>query len=388
MATVIQIPEEQLPAAIHTAFNPIIIKANDIDYDKFSVRITTPDNKDLVLLEKDILNKKLVIDLSSVIKSLLDDTVEETEIFYNGERIINLHHYLFEHYKFYITLTRTRNRQEEVLKETVPRERLALNAVSQIRQGNKLSDWQGKFLTTAKTIKKYKDYPLELAVLNYKGKNAIVYFNKIPIISEVNETTLTAKTIGYPHFVISVPNGINRVTVANGKLFEYLETNNNIIITTNAAEAIIIQEYAGVLHDNKTFPKPCGYGSPFYVRWVNRIAGYDYFMFDFRQRYSKEIKGIKTYAPNYENQAVISGYEIPIAAEATETVTVGASGLNNDDYEMVSNLVYSPKIEWYDKEREAWVRLQVNKSKLEKDSRLHSQSVEFDFLLPEIQLQY
>lgn len=127
--------------------------------------------------------------------------------------------------------------------------------------------------------------------------------------------------------------------------------------------------------------------NPFYVRWINRLSGYDNWMFGYRQFATKAVINQQSFAPSITDQQTQTPREV-YALSGLETVRVGAQGLSQTEYDVLSNLIYSPKIEWFNEESQSWIRLSVAGSNIERDNRNILSEVEFTFNLPEPQVQF
>lgn len=125
---------------------------------------------------------------------------------------------------------------------------------------------------------------------------------------------------------------------------------------------------------------------PFYVRWVNALAGWDYWMFDCRYVKKRKIGSRKTVERYITDMAASSGNKQTIGLEVEEEVTVGASQITENEFECISALLYSTFVQWYDESRGKWIDVLPDgeASFLNGSPRT---DVEITFILPERQLQ-
>ena len=125
---------------------------------------------------------------------------------------------------------------------------------------------------------------------------------------------------------------------------------------------------------------------PFYVRWVNALAGWDYWMFDCRYVKKRKIGSRKTVERYITDMAASSGNKQTIGLEVEEEVTVGASQITEEEYEVISALLYSTFVQWYDESRGKWIDVfpDGEASFLNGSPRT---DIEITFILPERQLQ-
>jgi hypothetical protein len=125
---------------------------------------------------------------------------------------------------------------------------------------------------------------------------------------------------------------------------------------------------------------------PFYVRWVNALAGWDYWMFDCRYVKKRKIGSRKTVEQYITDMAASSGNKQTIGLEVEEEVTVGASQITENEYECISALLYSTFVQWYDESKGKWIDVLPDgeASFLNGSPRT---DIEITFILPERQLQ-
>ena len=125
---------------------------------------------------------------------------------------------------------------------------------------------------------------------------------------------------------------------------------------------------------------------PFYVRWINALAGWDYWMFDCRYVKKRKISSRKTIEQYIPDMSVASGNRQTIGLEVEEEVTVGASQLTEEEYDNISALLYSTFVQWYDESRGKWIDvLPSGETSFLKGSP--RTDIEITFTLPERQLQ-
>jgi len=128
--------------------------------------------------------------------------------------------------------------------------------------------------------------------------------------------------------------------------------------------------------------------NPFYVRWINQQGGYDSWMFSYRQFFSKSISNQQSFSPVVFDQSAVSGFSNVYAMQGSEQVRVGAAGLTSNEFDCISKLIYSPKIEWWNEKTSTWINLIVSNGNSERDNHNVLGELEFTFNLPEPQLQF
>lgn len=358
------------PPAIHTAFNPVVLQLSTTDPDELFneyVRVYLRANGKSVLLERELFNNITTFNLSGPLKRLFDEglypTIPEAG-YLEREGILSFVYDIdIDVREGFVNIPGL----------------LALNAVSQIGYSSDLTTLGQKFLTGFGKLKKYEGYPLSVAFLNPE-KNSYINFNGVTINPEGAVTD--------PHFVISIPDEANSVSVSGVSLIEPLVTNFGWDITTNSDEQIYVRiNTSGIPVMNIPVDHPCLPDSPFYVRWISRTGGWEYWMFSFRQSVEKEAASPMFAYPYILDQSTVKSDSNLIGMEGSEKITAGAQ-IGNDEFDVISGIIYSPRIEWYNKEAGKWIILTVDSSSIAKDTREESQSIEITFLLPTPQLQF
>lgn len=138
----------------------------------------------------------------------------------------------------------------------------------------------------------------------------------------------------------------------------------------------------------KAVVSACTPAQPFYVRWINQQGGVDYWMFSRRQEFEQSVKSVSSFeeiVDDVENAATNSrAYGI----SAENRVTVGADNVPKADYDVLRKLPFAPTIEWYNEDLGKWIALLPSKftGKMRTSDRSHSIEIQFD--LPRLNLQY
>lgn len=346
------------PPAIHTAFNPAMLNISGSEGSTIQILMGVGAS---VTRQREVFNGIAMFDLSKVVKSRFSDVqtyIVPDKIFIDN----NLSFY----YEVYET---------EVLVDPIPF--TAINAVAQIGESSDLTKKRGTFLTAFDRLKKYPGYELTVSILGFDG-NSFIRLDG----SNIADTEIT-------HACINIPDNTNKVSVATGGKFVALETNQAEVITNNDGDPIYIRFLDGSFIERTMYiDNQCLPSSPFYMRWINRQGGWDYWMFSFRQTVNRSIDNQLFFNPTIFDQEAANGSTKITNLDAQEKITVGASGLSEIEYECVSKLIYSPLKQWYSETLNKWIEIQLDEGETEKDTRVKSQQIELTFLLPDPQLQF
>ena len=233
---------------------------------------------------------------------------------------------------------------------------LAVNAVAQIGETADRSDDGGCVLTRFESLRQYPGYQLDYALL---------------ATSEDVETAMGTATAG----------AVWRVLVSGAG--HLLQDGDGVNIQNEESRNITL-----AVKFNKRIFYLCVPERPFYVRWLNMLGGVDYFMFSRQQKISPSVKSSSTYAPFIENPETADSNIKPYTLTTENTVTVGAEGLSSSDFLAISEMPFSPLIEWWSEKLSRWVRLSVSKFDGTHYTRPETKSVEISFTLPDINTQF
>ena len=295
--------------------------------------------------------------------------VTYTASFYNNEAIIDLHGKGLEFvdneldislYQTNTSLTIYRNpllvgsfSNSDLTKHYYP-----LNMCQQIGQDNNFSvdkiSLCKQIRTNLKKIKRYTGYERRVAVLC------------IPTAYGAGYGVANIKIDGVDKGFILGPNPLYLLDASEAN--SSIEIKNNSVTDSLQVEVLDAPEH------------------PFYVRWINALAGWDYWMFDCRYVKKRKIGSRKTVERYITDMAASSGNKQTIGLEVEEEVTVGASQITENEYENISALLYSTFVQWYDESRGKWIDVLPDgeASFLNGSPRT---DIEITFILPERQLQ-
>lgn len=236
-----------------------------------------------------------------------------------------------------------------------------LNMSQQIGQDNNFSvdkiSLCKHIRTKLKKIKRYTGYERRVAFLCIPAVYGEGYGQANITIDGVDKGSVTHFEGRYPLFLLDA-------SVANSSI----EIVNNSISDSLQVEVLEAPEH------------------PFYVRWINAMAGWDYWMFDCRYVKKRKTGSRKMVERYVTDMAATSGNKQTISLEVNEEVTVGASQISEDEYECISALLYSTFVQWYDESKGKWIDIipDGEASFLYGSPRT---DIEITFILPDRQLQ-
>lgn len=258
---------------------------------------------------------------------------------------------------------------------TNPISRTVLNAVVQAGESIDFAPYIGKFLTKARYLQKYEGYPLNVAAITFSSSNYTYIFH--------GNTRTDGNVVSPRHIVINVPGGFNSVSIStNTNIDNRIETNSGDPITTNAGTPILLFDIAEATICRMQVVNECTPENPFYVKWVNNMGGYDYFMFKKRQRVKRDLKNVQVSVPFVPDVQASDHNEDVYSYEADNSVVAGAENVNRYEFEVLRGLLLSPRMWWYREDLQKWTRIYIAKGSTQEDTWETMQNVEYEFILP------
>lgn len=234
----------------------------------------------------------------------------------------------------------------------------AINAVVQVSEDPNLTEQRGTFRTEFPDLRKYKGYELTVGIIPPLATDGRPKINDLYIEHEEYVDHCIFNVTGQSELTL----GIEKQGWV-GPL--------NVVLKKLAVEQVF-----------------CTPNNPFYVRWINQMGGYDYWMFGKRQVFTHKTENKKTFRPYISNilkaQTTTELYKFDV----TEQVVVGAEQLKNEYFKPLSKIILSPQIEWYNENTERWIHVYIADYDFDYNTAKSSQDIEITFSLPDKQLQF
>lgn len=305
------------------------------------------------------------------------------------------------------------------------------------RRPSSLPQYQAaKFLTTMPELRHYKGYPLSVSFI-IKNNNAGAFYvmlNGYSTETSAGDTALSA--IGKCHATRDLTTNLRMVitgiTSAN-KFYSYLDdtpeygynyrwkaSDDTIVYTYMRNPDVGNNVYRKVGSGTVTQTVSATYNNgepqdmngilelvnlnvttdeinirevtvpvhPFYIRWVNNLGGWDYFMFACQHKTTKSLTENKSYEPYASSQmaSLLYGVRKTYSKQAKSTIEVSSGVIDRQTLESLAEAVFSPLIQWYDESISYWVEIQVTDSKPEIMAEQPTGEMLISFELPTPQL--
>ena len=318
----------KLPSAVQAGFNPILVECLGSigEVSKITLRVLDSYfNYIDVPLERTLWSGQGSFDISNILnKQLVRKVIQDTDRYFTDTLLAHAA-YIISPVNYNFTI---------------------LNAVKQFGEPTDMSSLQGSFLTQAKVLKKYDGYPLSISVLGFPEETFVNDFEQDEVV------------IPYRHFNLKINEPTDELVISNQSLYSTLVDNNEDFIVDNGERYIIVKDIKEGTVLSKTLIKgECLYKNPFYVRWVNTTGGYEHFMFFWNQKTSLDLKKVETVQKYYLDSATIDNNTEILNIEASKTITFGASNLTKDEFDLVSGIVLTPYVEFFNTTKQSWERI-------------------------------
>ncbi|MCD7972126.1 MAG: hypothetical protein LUG18_05580 [Candidatus Azobacteroides sp.] len=350
----------KVPSVLHTTYNPVLLELQDSSGTEQTIEVIVAGNT--YSMTREYFNGSVTFNISEILKQFFRE--ERKNIYLDKVHRNTLLSYSYEiHFSNQIIYPG------------------AVNAVAQLGESSDLMEIRaGSMLTGFERIYKYPGYELIVSCISFRDGTYFGY----------NSTTENSgEPLPASHFHIVIEDNKNYLSISNKPLTYKICDNNSIEITNNFGEIICHKNRtSGIIEKMLPIINKCVPPNPFYVRWINQSGGWEYWMFGIRQYHTKSTDNQQFFNPVVWDQAEAKAFTKEIYKDAEEKITVGAEGITNVEFDVLSKIMYASHIEYYQPETKKWFFLIAESGEIQKDTRNHSQNLEITFLLPTPQLQY
>ena len=141
-----------------------------------------------------------------------------------------------------------------------------------------------------------------------------------------------------------------------------------------------------MLQDTLQIECACIPTNPFYIRWLNRYAGFDYQMFQKRQLFEHSQSDVITHEPFITDYETATGTQKLVSKSVEQTVIIGAEHLTIAEWDIILYVINSALVQYFNVEQQRWLDVIIDKPKAQRqtDDGLHT--IELTLILPKPQL--
>ena len=353
----------QQPKVNHSGFNPIIIKMIDSVLTDYSITIFIPYLQKTIVLNAEFFNNVATFELSGIIKSIFQDQ----------SVLLNATPKMYQRYYYCFDYTVTFPANSQVGFTQIVKNFNAYRGSNQI--GKKLIDFNNFFFGTyAESIKVYQGFTTEVACIH-----------------GLHEATIIVNDVEYldtnTHIFTEVPTTATEIGMSSIFFDENITTEQLEAIVTDGYEPIQVMGDGATTYQT-TIPVilECTPINPFYVKWDNKRCGIDYWMFTGKKFESRKGSNDVIFKNYYENSETARKDKQKISTEIVESISVGAIGINNNEYKVLSELIDSTNIKYFDTDINDWVSIILVDSNIENDTENPTKSCSFTFEFPTPQI--
>lgn len=130
---------------------------------------------------------------------------------------------------------------------------------------------------------------------------------------------------------------------------------------------------------------PC---NPFYIRWINQKGGWDTYMFEQHKKYTQEVDRGDQYVLANSRDPYASQTRGELAPEFKNIVQAGAEQLDENDFNLLKGIAFSPLVQRFNESIGLWQRVLVNDTDLTWDTKTPRNTVSYEFQLIDEQTQW
>ena len=353
----------QQPKVNHSGFNPIVIKMSSNVISDYTIRIYIGYNNKNIYVNAEFFNGVATFDISGIIKNVFT----EFRSLQNSVPKMNKDFYYCVPYLIDFPAN-----VETGFPQTIKN----FNAYRGSNQiGKKLIDFNNFFFGTyAESIKVYQGFTTEVACIH-----------------GLHEATITVGDVEYldtnTHIFTEVPTSATEIGMSSIFFDENITTEQLEAIVTDGYEPIQVMGDGATTYQT-TIPVilECTPINPFYVKWDNKRCGIDYWMFTGKKFESRKGSNDIIFKNYYENSETARKDKQKISTEIVESISVGAIGINNNEYKVLSELIDSTNIKYFDTDINDWVSIILVDSNIENDTENPTKSCTFTFEFPTPQI--
>ncbi len=257
----------------------------------------------------------------------------------------------------------------------------AHNAVVQINDRDLFENDTTKLLMLKDRYDVYDGFPFDLTILNggaYMGDFNNDFYWGSPAPAEQKD------------FFVEKSNADSVVDITIGTAIGQLTDHIGVIHATR--DNIYPDELLAIGEGFRLEMKRCCItDTPFYIRWINTIGGYEFYMFQLHIKAEQRVKEVSVIQTSIRQKAssnsTITSETVNLLA--SNVVAVGQDNLTRDEFEYLQTIALSPDICWYDQSAKRWINIAVSDENTQVwDTNSALGTVQYTLTMPRILTQF
>lgn len=199
--------------------------------------------------------------------------------------------------------------------------------------------WNAKFLTLFNELIFFRGYPLEVALII---SAEVIAEYTTHMVYLVQREPLVPVPIGEPAEwelpVTPTPAGVYRINIDEAHLSAGTFVTISLVTDGTPQDDQLTEE-------KKIHIRDCALNS-IYLKWINTLGGWSYWMFEFDQQKSLAVSEAKTFQQTIYDLATADSALQYLSKRAFPKMTIGADGVSAENIAGLKGILYSPKVMW------------------------------------------
>jgi len=127
---------------------------------------------------------------------------------------------------------------------------------------------------------------------------------------------------------------------------------------------------------------------PTYLRWLNELGGYNYWLFSGNNQSMIDIQDSNVFNRTIEDIEFATGSIQYLKRNIQKSIVVGANNLNKNDKQLVLSSAYSRMVQMYNPSTELWIDILIKANSFDVGEAKETRSdIELEIMLPKTYLQ-
>jgi hypothetical protein len=187
------------------------------------------------------------------------------------------------------------------------------------------------------TMYDYENYFVRLTFTWYDGS----------ITTHITQPFVTSEFIGLAKLNIAL-------ILSDPLILYYVQNSKKIEIRFGRGESgLFLDAFAPItLNVKRSIEQSC---NTFYVRWLNTLGGWDYWLFQGKIYEALNVENGNNYINYFDEISTISDFENVTLKNVSPAIQVGSNTLTRNEAEGLKVLPTSPKVYWYNEELSKWI---------------------------------